>query len=145
MPDAEQGIHDSRVPRLDRWQSWLTIAAAIVLVLVLINMALFELNRALQTEINARQQFLQQSVQLKGLNRDIVTAIANLAVRNKDDQLKAMLSQHGITINVGATGAAPPPIRPLGSPAPGRKSAIGGRRGAARTQNGALGTQPRLN
>jgi hypothetical protein len=108
-----------RALRLSRWQSWLTIGAGLILVLVLFNMILFELNRALQAEINTRQQYIQQSVQLEGLNREIVTAIANLAVRNKDDQLKAMLAQHGITINVGSTGTAP--VSSSGAPAAGRK------------------------
>jgi hypothetical protein len=110
----------TRALRLNRWQSWLTLGAGIVLVLVLVDMILFERNRALQAEINSRQQYIQQSVQLEGLNREIVTAIANLAVRNKDDQLKAILAQHGITINVGSTGAASASPS-SGSPAAGRK------------------------
>ena len=34
------------------------------------------------------------------LHREIVNAIANLSVRNKDDALKTILTQQGITINV---------------------------------------------
>jgi hypothetical protein len=100
--------------RPGRWQAWMTIAATLVFVLVLVNMVLYELNRTLQAEVNARQQYIQQSLQLEGLNREIVGAIANLAVRNKDDQLKSMLAQHGITINVGATTptSAPAPAAP---------------------------------
>ena len=47
---------------------------------------------------------------MEGLHREIVNAIANLAVRNKDDALKTILTQQGITFNVGQpeTTAAPP-------------------------------------
>lgn len=106
--------------RLGRWQSWVTIGAAAACVLVLINIILFEINRSLQGEVNSRQQYIQQSVQLEALNREIVAAIANLAVRNKDDQLKAMLAQHGITINVGSPGSTAPSSS-SGTPPPGRR------------------------
>ena len=48
--------------------------------------------------------------QLEGLHREIVNAIANLAVRNKDDALKTILTQQGITFNVGQpeSTVAPP-------------------------------------
>jgi predicted Holliday junction resolvase-like endonuclease len=84
-----------------RWQSGVTVLAGLGIVLVLANMVLFERNRSLQGEVNARAQYIQQTVQLEGLHREIVNAIANLAVRNKDDALKTILSQQGITINVG--------------------------------------------
>jgi hypothetical protein len=106
--------------RLGRWQSWVTIGAAAACLLVLINIVLFEMNRGLQAEVNSRQQYIQQSLQLEALNREIVAAIANLAVRNKDDQLKALLAQHGITINVGPAGS-PAPSSSSGTPAPGRR------------------------
>jgi hypothetical protein len=63
-------------------------------------MVLVEQNRTLQGEVNSRAQYIQQTVQLEGLQREIVSAIANLAVRNKDDALKTILTQQGITINV---------------------------------------------
>ena len=97
--------------KLSRWQVCVTLAAALGVVLVLTNMVLFERNRSLQGEVSSRAQYIQQSVQLEGLHREIVNAIANLAVRNKDDALKTILTQQGITFNVGqseSTGAPPP-------------------------------------
>ena len=85
------------------WQACVTLAAALGVILALTNMVLFERNRSLQAEVGSRAQYIQQSVQLEGLQREIVNAIANLAVRNKDDALKTILTQQGITFN-----AAPP-------------------------------------
>jgi len=38
-----------------------------------------------------------------------VNAIANLSVRNKDDALKSILTQQGITINVNPVPTTPAP------------------------------------
>jgi hypothetical protein len=85
----------------------LTVAGALALALAITNMVLVETNRTLQLEVNARSQFIQQTIPLEGLNRDIVGAIAQLSVRNKDDALGSVLSQHGITV----TASAMPPAR----------------------------------
>lgn len=92
-----------------RWQHAVTLIAVLGVVLVLTNMILFERNRTLQEEVSARAQYIQQTVQLEGLHRELVNAIANLSVRNKDDALRTILTQQGITINMGQPppGAAP--------------------------------------
>lgn len=99
-----------------RWQSGVTLLAAVGVVLVLTNIVLFERNRSLQTDVNARAQYLQQTVQLERLHREIVNAIANLSLRNKDDALKTILTQQGITINQTQTGggASSPPAAEQG-------------------------------
>lgn len=96
---------------MSRWQACVTLAAALGVALAFTNMILFERNRSLQGEVGLRAQYIQQSVQLEGLHREIVNALASLAVRNKDDALKTILTQQGITFNVGqpeSTSAAPP-------------------------------------
>jgi len=101
---------DARQVRMSGLQVCVTVVAALGAVLAVTNTVLFERNRALQGEIGSRAQFIQQSVQLEALNREIVNAIAGLAVRNKDDALKTILIQQGITFNVGqpeSAGAAP--------------------------------------
>jgi hypothetical protein len=86
---------------LHTWQWWvLTVCGIIVLVLIVTNMALFLGNRDKQININSRQQYIQQSLVLEGLNRDIINALANLAVRNKDGQIADLLTAHGITVTV---------------------------------------------
>jgi predicted Holliday junction resolvase-like endonuclease len=101
-----------------RWHGWVTVLAVIAIILVLTNIVLFERNRSLQAEVSARAQYIQQTGQLEALNREIVNAIANLAVRNKDEALRSLLAQQGITINMGAGQGAPPPA---GQPPEGRR------------------------
>lgn len=69
-------------------------------VLVLGNSYLFLQNRDVQAEIGSRQQYLQQTVGLESLHRDIAKALAELAVKNDDPQLINMLSAQGINVSV---------------------------------------------
>jgi hypothetical protein len=94
------------------WHTWVTVLAAIAIALVVTNIVLFERNRGLQAEVAARTQYLQQTAQLEALNREIVNAIANLAVRNKDEALKALLTQQGIGINTGPGQSGAPAAGP---------------------------------
>ncbi len=88
----------------------------VLLLLTLSNAVLFTLNRDAQAEVNSRQQFLQQTVSLEGLYRDIVKALAELAVKNNDQQLLQMLAAQGINVSftpspaipAAAASAAPP-------------------------------------
>jgi hypothetical protein len=100
--------------RLARWQTWMTIGAALTPLLVVVDLALFERNRALQLELAGRQQFLQQSAQLETLQRELLNAIATLAARNDDAALRAILAEQGIVPSTPGAPGAPP------SPAPGR-------------------------
>ena len=89
------------------WQFWaLTGLSGLTVILVLVNIALFLSNRTIQNEVNARQQFVNQSLQFDRLNREMVTALANLAVRNNDEQLRNLLAEHGITFTVNSQGRA---------------------------------------
>lgn len=93
-----------------------TTAGVVALLLLVTNIVLVSLNRGLQGEIAARQQFVQQSVQLEGLYREIVRALAELGARNNDEAVRALLMRHGITYTVNAP-AAPQPAAP-GAAAP---------------------------
>lgn len=106
---------------MTRVQFWIATAVALVsLLLLTVNFTLLRGNRALQKEVASRQQFVQQSVQLEALYREIVRALAELAARNNDEAVRAMLTKHGITysVNAPAPAAAPPAQSP---PAPPRK------------------------
>ena len=93
---------------LDKTQFWLvTIVAALSAVFAVVNMMLYQNNRAAQLEVSARQQYIQQSVQLQGLYSELVRAIADLAVRNQDAELAGVLKSQGIS--VGGTPNAPAP------------------------------------
>jgi hypothetical protein len=97
---------------LKTWQFWtLTAIALLALVLGVANAMLFTSNRTAQTEITGRQDYIQKSVQFEGLYREIVKALADLSVRNQDQDLRNLLAAHGISVTL------PPPATPA-APAP---------------------------
>jgi len=69
-------------------------------------MYLFSGNQGLQREVAERQQFITQSIQIQALAREIVTALANLATKNNDEQIKQLLTSHGITFSANPSAAA---------------------------------------
>jgi hypothetical protein len=102
---------------LKTYQYWiLTALAALSLLLVVLDITLVHRNQTLRSEVDRRGQYIQQSVQLQGLYRDIVKALADLAVRNKDDQLRDLLTKQGINVTVN-----PPAAPPASPPAKGRQ------------------------
>jgi hypothetical protein len=86
----------------------LTALAVLMIVLVLVNIVLSLGNQSLRAEVNERQQFLAQSMQLEGLHREIITVLATVALKTNNDQLKSLLASQGINF-----GQPPPP--PAGS------------------------------
>jgi len=92
------------------YQYWtLTVIAALSLLLLVVDISLVHRNQALRADVDARAQYIQQSVQLQGLYQDMIKALADLAVRNKDDQLRDLLTKAGISITVNPpAGAAAP-------------------------------------
>lgn len=103
---------------LKTWQfTVLVVLAGAALLLVIANGVLFTQNRSAQAELSARQQYLQQTVGLESLYRDIVKALAELAVKNNDPQLLQMLAAQGINVSVTPSAATvqPQPAPPAGS------------------------------
>ena len=97
---------------MNKPQFWAATAlGALCLVLALANVTMASMNRSLQGDINVRQQFVQQSVQLEGLYREIVRALAELGARHNDQDVRALLQQHGISYTVN------PPAAPAATPA----------------------------
>src|SRR5450755_1648972 len=89
---------------LSKWQfNVLTALGAVALVLVVANGVLFTQNRANQSVLNQRQQFVQQTVPLEGLYREIVKSLADLAVKANDREVLNMLSSQGISVTVNST------------------------------------------
>jgi hypothetical protein len=92
---------------LSRWQfATLSGVAAATLVLAVANIVLFATNRTVQANVQARQQFIQEGVQVEPLYQQLVRSLAELSARNNDAQLKAMLAGQGITFEVAAPDAA---------------------------------------
>lgn len=106
---------------MTRTQYWIvTLFGLLSLALLVANFTLLRGNRGLQRDIAARQQFVQQSVQLEGLYREIIRALAELAARNNDADVRALLGKHGITYTVNPPAAAPAPT-PAPAVSPPRK------------------------
>jgi hypothetical protein len=76
----------------------LVALAGKTLILVVVYIILIQDNRSVQAGINQRQQFINQSIQLGRINA-LIHALAATAVSNKDDKLRDLLAQNGITIN----------------------------------------------
>ena len=83
----------------------LTALAVLMLVFVLVNILLSLGNQSLRAEVNERQQFLTQSIQLEGLHREIITVLATVALKTKNDQLKSLLASQGINFGEPAPQA----------------------------------------
>ena len=92
---------------MTRAQYWIvTLLATLCLAAMLANVTLSTLNRAAQADVTTRQQFVQQSVQLEGLYREIVRTLAELGARNNDEDVRSLLQRHGISYSVNAPAAA---------------------------------------
>lgn len=98
---------------IHKWQfNLLTVLGALALLLVLGNATLFTLNRGAQNALSQQQQFIQQTVPLEGLYREIVKALAELALKSHDPQLLAILTEQGFSVT-----ANEPASRPASAPA----------------------------
>jgi hypothetical protein len=86
----------------------LTTLSALVLLLVIVNILIGLGNQSIQTEVSERQQMIAQTLQLENLNRQLITVLANLALKTNDEQLKKLLLESGINLG-GPETAAPPP------------------------------------
>jgi hypothetical protein len=103
--------------RTDGWLYRLLAGlAGITLVLVVVYVVLVQENRSVQAEVNQRQQFINQGIQLGRINDALIRALAAAAVDNNDDKLRELLAQNGITINP-TTGAPEKQATPA-APAP---------------------------
>jgi len=88
---------------LSKWQfHLLNVLAFAAVALAFANGILFRLNRSDQLEMNQRQQFVQQTIPLEGLYREIIKALADLAIKNDDRALLSMLGTQGISVTVNS-------------------------------------------
>jgi hypothetical protein len=104
-PEADVVNIERTDMRTDGWLYRLLVAlSAITLVLVVVYIVLIQDNRSVQAEVNRRQQFINQSIQLGRINDALIRALATSAVSDNDDKLRELLAQNGISINP-TTGA----------------------------------------
>ena len=104
---------------LKSFEYWLLCnLGAVAIILVGVNVWLYLGNRTAQTEVSARAQYIQQTSPINDLYQQMANALAELAIKNHDDQIRAMLSQEGFTINPAPTPPAnsATPSSPKGKP-----------------------------
>jgi hypothetical protein len=77
----------------------LTSWSALILVLVIGNILIALGNQSIQAEMAERQQEIAQTIQLETLNRQLVTVLANMAIKSNDEQLKKLLADTGINLD----------------------------------------------
>ena len=86
--------------RAEGWLYWMTVGlSAAAGALIVAYIVLVQDNRTMQAEVNRRQQFINQSIQLGRVNEALIRALAAAAVSNNDDKLRDLLAENGITIN----------------------------------------------
>ena len=84
----------------------LTVWSALILILVLVNVVVSLGNQSIQTEVGERQQEIAQTIQLEALNRQLVTVLANMALKTNDERLKKLLAESGINLDAASESAA---------------------------------------
>jgi len=86
----------------------LTVAGVAAIAVAATNMVLFLGNRDLQKQASERAQYIQESIALEGLYREIAQDLANRAVRTRDEQVRDLLAVDGINVNFAADPAPQP-------------------------------------
>jgi hypothetical protein len=80
----------------------LVALSSVTFLLVVAYSVLAQENRSIQSDVNRRQQFINQSIELRRINDVLVRTIATAAISKNDDKLRQLLTQNGITINAPA-------------------------------------------
>ncbi|MGH7845612.1 MAG: hypothetical protein ACREQW_10640 [Candidatus Binatia bacterium] len=78
---------------------FLTLLAVLILILALVNVLLTLGNQSVRVQLAERQQSMNQSIQMEGLDREIVGALASVAVKNNDAELKGLLASQDINVS----------------------------------------------
>jgi hypothetical protein len=98
------------------WLYWAVVGlSGLSLLLVATYIVLVQDNRSVQLQVNQRQQFINQSIQLGRVNDVLIRALAAAAVNSNDDRLRNILAQSGITINAAGEPEKVAPQPPAGT------------------------------
>lgn len=82
-----------------------TADSALILLLVIVNILIGLGNQSIQAEVADRQQEIAQTIQLEALNRQLITVLANMALKTNDEQLKKLLAETGINLDAPPASA----------------------------------------
>jgi predicted Holliday junction resolvase-like endonuclease len=83
----------------------LTTWSGLILLLVVMNILIAMGNQSIQAEVAERQQDIAQTIQLETLNRQLITVLANMALKTNDERLKKLLAETGINLDAAPQGA----------------------------------------
>ena len=78
------------------WTVSATILAGIFVILVIVTTVLNFQNRAIQADVNQRQQFINQSAQLSQIDQLLIRSLATVSVKNAG--IKQLLSSVGLNV-----------------------------------------------
>lgn len=76
-----------------------------MVLLVIVNIVIALGNQSIQAEVAERQQEIGQTIQLETLNRQLITVLANMALKTNDEQLKKLLAETGINLDAAPESA----------------------------------------
>lgn len=92
---------------MNKKSKWvLTTLSSLVLLLVVVNIFISLGNQSIQSEVGERQQAISHAMQLENLNRQLISVLANLALKTNDDALKKVLAAGGINLDGAAEAPA---------------------------------------
>jgi len=95
-----------------------TALASLALLMVLVNSWLVLANQSIRSEVEVRQQYINQSIQLSRVNQELINALAGAVARNNNAAIRDLLAQNGITVNVTQQAPSPAPQPQVPAPAP---------------------------
>jgi len=73
--------------------------ASVALLLFVCNAWMINSAQATQRDVQARQAQINDGIQLGNLNNQVVRALGAAVIEKKDEKIKALLAQHGITVS----------------------------------------------
>ncbi|HEX9836607.1 MAG TPA: hypothetical protein VGB90_07110 [Alphaproteobacteria bacterium] len=95
------------------WLGWTATGVGVItLVLVVVNIVLATGNGALQREVNARQQQINEGIRVNNASNQMVQLLAAVAARTNDAEIRALLERHGTVLAPNPQGAQPPQAAP---------------------------------
>ena len=95
----------------------MSLAAAVMAGLsvagVVLNTVLILGNQRAEAEVQARQQFINQSLQINQFNNALIQSLGTAAVSGKDAAIQGLLAEFGISVSANQpANAAPDAARP---------------------------------
>ena len=84
---------------IERTLYWTTVFSSLLALLLLIgNTVLLSGNRAIQDQLVQRQTLINEANTLAPLNKELAQALAEVAVKNNNAEVRALLATQGITL-----------------------------------------------